>query len=66
MISLFEYATPSVKLRSTITRSSRPVAAIWQTAPTSTQPANGAVGVGSGVPPNPRTTPSHSTAKGSP
>jgi hypothetical protein len=35
--SVFEYATPSAKLRSCMTRSRNAVAAIWLTAPSVTQ-----------------------------
>jgi hypothetical protein len=47
MISVFEYATPSAKLRSAITRSSSAVATICATAPITTHAANAAVGAGS-------------------
>ena len=64
MSSVFEYATPSAKLRSAITRSSSAVAAIWLTPATSTQSQKAAAGTGKGRAVNFCTPQSQTAAKG--
>ncbi len=64
--SVFEYATPSAKLRSRIVLRRSAVAAICVTQPSSTQPKNAPAGEGTAAPDPAFTRKNHAAAKGTP